>query len=173
MLLLGGAGAFYWNGKKVSVGESQNMQKPVNSTSNTLDTLFNKYGTLYNIPPALLKAIATVESTLNPNAKNPTSSAKGLMQVVDATARDMGEDPNKQYDPETSIRTGAKYIAWLVRSYNFNLNSAVKAYYAGAGTIRIGDRGGEFTQSWQKTAYQYAQASYLPKVMGHYERYLA
>jgi soluble lytic murein transglycosylase-like protein len=40
--------------------------------------------------PAALSALITFESGFNPKAKNPYSSARGLIQFTDTTARGLG-----------------------------------------------------------------------------------
>ena len=67
------------------------------------------YAGIYGVDPKLAVAIAEAESGLNPNAKNPASSASGIFQFIDGTAQsfcvdlykimaDMSEknDPKKQ-----------------------------------------------------------------------------
>ena len=44
------------------------------------------------VEPVLLAALIEFESRWNPQAKNPRSSARGLIQFMDATARGMGYD---------------------------------------------------------------------------------
>lgn len=132
------------------------------------DALFKKYGEAYGISWQVLKAQATIESSLNPSAKNSTSSAKGLMQVTDAAAKTIGETGN-QFDPETSIRSGAKYLRWLMDTYKFPIETAIRAYYAGGGTIRTGDAGKGFFQNWQESAYKYSFV-YLDKIKKEYAK---
>ena len=55
-----------------------------------------------------LVAIAQIESGLNPNAKNPNSSAGGLLQFVDGTAKGYGL-ANK-FDPVQSADAGARLL---------------------------------------------------------------
>ncbi|MDL2203514.1 transglycosylase SLT domain-containing protein [Brucella intermedia] len=51
----------------------------------------------YGIDPSALMRIAQIESGGNPNAKNPTSSAGGLFQFIDGTAKQYGLQ--NRYDP--------------------------------------------------------------------------
>ena len=59
---------------------------------------------LYNIGRLDMMAIARIESNFNPAAKNPHSTATGLYQFIDATARRYGIDPR---DPTQSAGAAA------------------------------------------------------------------
>lgn len=50
-----------------------------------------------------LRRVAEIESNLNPNARNPNSSAGGLFQFIDSTANEYGLDGMKRYDPAFAI----------------------------------------------------------------------
>ena len=58
------------------------------------------------IDPDTALRIAGVESSYNPSAKNPRSSAQGLFQVVDDTWKRYGGKPGKQRDTDENIRVG-------------------------------------------------------------------
>lgn len=51
---------------------------------------FDDYESRYNLPGGYLRRTAQIESAMNPNAKNPRSSAGGLFQFIDSTARQYG-----------------------------------------------------------------------------------
>ena len=60
----------------------------------------------------IIKRIILAESSNNPNAKNPHSSAKGLLQVIDSTARECEEHFGREmnmYLPEDNLLCG-KYL---------------------------------------------------------------
>lgn len=50
------------------------------------------------------------ESSFNPNAKNPNSSAKGLFQFLDGTRKDYGWQGIDWNNPEDQTKAGLKYI---------------------------------------------------------------
>ena len=58
------------------------------------------------IDPDTALRIAGVESSYDPKAKNPSSSAKGLFQVIDDTWKRYGGKPGKQRDTDENIRVG-------------------------------------------------------------------
>lgn len=70
--------------------------------------LFNQYGQQYGLPEDALRVIATLESNMNPNARNPVSSAGGLFQFVDGTAPAYGLTGDKRYDPQEATRAAAQ-----------------------------------------------------------------
>lgn len=62
----------------------------------------------YGMDPAKLMKIAELESTFNPNAKNPKSSAGGLFQFIDGTAADYGL--KNRFDPVEASDAGARLM---------------------------------------------------------------
>lgn len=99
---------------------------------NAYDHLIRAAAARHGVDPALVKAIIHTESAFNPSARSPVG-AMGLMQLMPATARDMGV--GNAYDPAQNIEGGVKYIAWLKRQFA-NLNHVIAAYNAGLGNVR-------------------------------------
>jgi hypothetical protein len=100
-------------------------------------TLIQKYADIYKVDPNLIAAVIAQESRGNQYAtskdKYGNPLAKGLMQMIDSTAADMGvTDP---YDPEQSINGGTKYLSRLLKKYNGNTTLALAAYNAGPGNV--------------------------------------
>lgn len=105
---------------------------------------------IYNVDPNLVYAIIKQESKFNSNATSH-SGAKGLMQLMDATAYDMARQIDsinqKSYDiyePYTNIFLGTKYISYLINHFEGNYYLAVVAYNAGMGK----------TKSWLDKKYE-------------------
>ncbi|HET8772752.1 MAG TPA: lytic transglycosylase domain-containing protein, partial [Thermoanaerobaculia bacterium] len=70
----------------------------------------------FEADPTLVLSIMREESRFNPRAKSQ-AAARGLLQFIITTARDIGRDvglvdvdPEDLYDPRVIIRLGAKYI---------------------------------------------------------------
>ena len=82
------------------------------------------------LPAGLLNAIAKHESSYNPNAVSP-AGARGLMQIMPATARELGVDPS---DPVQAIDGAARLLASNLRQFK-SIDLAVAAYNAGAGAV--------------------------------------
>jgi hypothetical protein len=92
------------------------------------DSLFDEAGKTYNVDPALLRAMARVESNYNPDAVNPHSGAAGLMQIMPATAKSLGvADP---FDPKQAIHGAAKLMRENLDRFG-NPEEAVLAYHGG------------------------------------------
>ncbi len=79
------------------------------------------------LSPALLKAVATVESGLNPGAVS-SAGAVGLMQLMPKTAAALGVDPESTAQ---NALGGAEYLKSLLGEFHQNLSLAVAAYNAG------------------------------------------
>ena len=68
------------------------------------------------------------------------AGAKGLMQLMPATARAMGMPPGKEQNPEESIKAATKYIAATARSFSAippdeRINFVLASYNSGIGHV--------------------------------------
>lgn len=97
---------------------------------------------IYNVDPNLIYSVIKQESKFNESAVSH-SGAKGLMQLMDATAQDMAENINSIdkdnldiYDPHTNIFLGTKYISYLINHFDGNYYLAIVAYNAGMGNTK-------------------------------------
>jgi len=90
----------------------------------------------YGVEPSLVKAVIHAESAYDPLAVS-RAGAKGLMQLMDATAEWLGvTDP---FDPRQNIFGGTRFLAQLLERYEGNEAVALAAYNAGPGRIdRLG-----------------------------------
>jgi hypothetical protein len=88
----------------------------------------------HSLAPALVEAVARVESGLNPRAVSP-KGARGLLQLMPATARRFGVRSDRLFEPEHNLAAGAAYLAWLLDRYDDNLDFALAAYNAGEGAV--------------------------------------
>ncbi|WP_083960836.1 lytic transglycosylase domain-containing protein [Thermodesulfobacterium hveragerdense] len=94
---------------------------------------FEKVAQDFSLDPALLKAIAKVESSFNPRAISP-KGAMGIMQLMPQTARLVGvEDP---YHPLENLKGGAKYLRMLIDEFR-ELTLALAAYNAGPEKVKL------------------------------------
>lgn len=90
----------------------------------------------HGIDPALVHAVIEAESNYRPNARSQVG-ARGLMQVMPATARDLGVASAKRlFDPQDNIETGVKYLKFLLERFDGDLTSALAAYNAGPGAVQ-------------------------------------
>ena len=118
---------------------------------------------LHNIDYELLQALIATESGFDTSAVSP-KGAVGLMQIMPATAERYGvagdtRSPveKKLTDPKTNIRTGTRYLRYLINLFPGNLELALAAYNAGEGAVqRAGNRIPNYreTQNYVKTVMQ-------------------
>ncbi len=87
----------------------------------------------YRVDPEWVRAIIAAESAGNPHATSQ-KGAKGLMQLMDPTAKDLGVE--NAYDPRENIFAGTRYFARLLRAYDGNVEKALAGYNAGPGNVR-------------------------------------
>jgi soluble lytic murein transglycosylase-like protein len=85
----------------------------------------------YDVSPALIDAIAHVESRYNQAAVSP-ARARGIMQLMPGTARDLSVDSN---DPVANIRGGTAYLRMLLNRFDGDVALTVAAYNAGPGAV--------------------------------------
>lgn len=76
------------------------------------DEIILRHCRRYRLDPRLVKAIIAVESEFSNRALSP-KGARGLMQLMPATARGMGVAPGRLGEPEENIRAGTAYLATL------------------------------------------------------------
>jgi len=84
----------------------------------------------------LLSGIAKGESNFDPMAKSKTSSAKGMFQFVNRTAKQY--NLNDPYDAYASAGAAATYLDMLMKRYKNDKVKALAAYNQGEGTIDKG-----------------------------------
>ena len=99
---------------------------------NSYDSYIRASADRHGIDPALMKAMMHTESAFNPNARSPVG-AQGLMQLMPATARRF--KVSNPWNPADNIEGSAKYIAWLMKRFNNNVEFAVAGYNAGEGNV--------------------------------------
>ena len=111
----------------------------------------------------LLQALIATESGFDAGAVSP-KGAVGLMQVMPATAQRYGVTRDRKAtvekklaDPRTNIRTGSRYLRYLLDLYPGRLELALAAYNAGEGAVqRAGNKVPNYreTQNYVKTVMQ-------------------
>lgn len=132
-----------------------------------------KYSEENNVDKYLIYAIIKTESNFNNLAKS-NKEAKGLMQLLDTTAKDMLDSDVNLYNSEININAGTKYIRYLLDKYDNNIKLAICAYNAGLGNVNdwITDKkiyNGDIIISnipFKETR------SYLITVLKNYEKYM-
>lgn len=100
------------------------------------------YARVHDVDPFLLAAIMKAESGFNSRAVSGRG-ARGLMQIMPETgrwiARQTGDpdfQPDRLFEPETSINFGAWYLADLEKEFSGDTVLALAAYNGGRGNVR-------------------------------------
>ncbi len=97
----------------------------------TYRALFQQAGQRYGVSPDLLAAVAQTESSFNPRAVSG-AGARGLMQLMPATARGLGVDP---MNPAQAVDGAARLLSQHLRSFG-STSLALAAYNAGPGAVK-------------------------------------
>jgi soluble lytic murein transglycosylase-like protein len=120
--------------RKVNEIQLSSMKSAVSSGA-YFDDIFS-VSQEYNIDPLLLHAIAEVESSYNPSAVS-SAGAKGLMQVMPATARRLGmKNPDSElFDPRSNLRISSNYLRLLHSIFGNNIPLILAAYNAGENAV--------------------------------------
>ncbi|MFE4569942.1 lytic transglycosylase domain-containing protein [Paenibacillus chitinolyticus] len=128
--------------------------------------IFSDVSSKTGIDVNLLGAIAKAESSFNQNSKSHVG-ATGLMQLMPATAKSLGVNPN---DPAQNVLGGATYIGYQLKKYG-NVQLALAAYNAGPGNVdkAIKKAGSREWNAVSKYLPKETQ-NYVPKVMSNMGR---
>jgi hypothetical protein len=86
----------------------------------------------HGVDPLLVHSVIKTESNYNPNAVSP-KGAQGLMQLMPATARDLGV--KNPMNPKENIEGGVKFLKYLQTQFS-DPAMALAAYNAGEGAVR-------------------------------------
>jgi len=94
-----------------------------------ITSLISQIASAKGVSPALALAVAQHESGFNPNAQNPSSSAAGLFQLINAAQQTYGV--TNPYDPTQNATAGVTYLQQMLQKYNGNQDLALMAYATG------------------------------------------
>ena len=87
----------------------------------------------YDVDKNLITAVIVQESGGNPYAVS-RAGAKGLMQLMDSTARKLGV--KRVFDPHENILAGTKYLDHLLKKFDGNEKLALASYNAGPAAVK-------------------------------------
>ena len=119
--------------KSPSTGSVSGQSSPSLSLDKTMETMVEQAALRHDLSPELISAVIQAESGFQTRAVSP-AGAMGLMQLMPATARELGvDDP---FDPAQNIEAGAKYLRQMLDLFDQDLEKALMAYNAGPGTVR-------------------------------------
>jgi soluble lytic murein transglycosylase-like protein len=102
------------------------------SGNEDIDRLIFDAGEREGVDPRFIHAVIWQESKYVADARSH-AGAVGLMQLMPAAAERFGCDDRK--DPEANIAAGTKYLKWLLKRFEGNVELALAGYNAGEGSV--------------------------------------
>ena len=94
--------------------------------------LIDKAAEMHGVDRNLIAAVIAQESGGNQHAVS-RAGAKGLMQLMDTTARSLGV--SSSFDAQQNVDGGVRYLRSLLDRYNGNIHLALASYNAGPGAV--------------------------------------
>jgi soluble lytic murein transglycosylase-like protein len=144
------------NPQKIMAAQGAYGTQPARASEKQIEGWVNEASETLNMDKNLIKAVIRQESGGNSMARSG-KGAKGLMQLMDSTAREMGVA--NPYNGRQNIMGGVKYLKQLLARFNGDESKALAAYNAGPGTVE--QYGGippfEETQNYVKNVLQYRE----------------
>lgn len=98
----------------------------------TIDSCIRESAEKYGMAPELIRAVVKAESNFKIDAVS-VAGAQGLMQLMPATARELGvHDP---FDIRQNIDGGTRYLRQMLDQFGGDIRLALSAYNAGPGNV--------------------------------------
>ena len=97
-----------------------------------LDLIIFRAGEKQGVDPRFIHAVIWQESKYQQRARSH-AGAQGYMQLMPATAKRFG--CNDASDPVENIEAGTKYLKWLLKRFDGNVELALAGYNAGEGSV--------------------------------------
>ncbi len=108
---------------------------PSNSSMNRLNKflpIIQEAAQQFGVDENLIKSVILTESAANPDAQSKVK-AKGLMQLMDSTAAELGV--NNVWNPKENIIGGTKYLSKMLQQYEGDVEKSLAAYNAGPSNV--------------------------------------
>lgn len=96
------------------------------------ESLIDKAAEKFGVDKKLIAAVIQAESNGKNNAQSHVG-AKGLMQLMDGTASDMGV--TNSFSPMQNIMGGTKYLKNMLNRFGGDVDKALAGYNAGPGNV--------------------------------------
>ena len=151
-------------------------EKPVYVIEERVDQI-RGWADQFGLDPAYVAAVVMAESGYDENSCSEVN-AQGLMQILPETGDwiagkfDETYVEGSLYDPDTSLKYGCWYLAWLMDRYNGSMICASSAYHQGQGTVDKWLTDPEY--NWDGTVENMpseATATYVGRILKYYDRY--
>jgi len=125
---------FHFENKVSALGElgQHYLKHPFQDRSRSIRELLRIHASRNKLPFSLVLAVAQAESNLMPHRISATG-AMGVMQLMPATAKDMGV--KNPFNPSENIQGGTRYLRMLWKRYRGNKEKIAAAYNWGLGRV--------------------------------------
>ena len=147
---------YYDNIREIDTYDLKTFHKRLKTRLPLYKEIIMEEAAVYGFDWRLMAAVIYQESHFNPNATSFTN-VKGLMQVTQATAREMGIKNRR--NPRQSIKAGIKYLDRMYQRFEYIQDNyqrmlfALASYNVGYGhvldAIKIAEKKGWDAQDWQ------------------------
>jgi Rod binding domain-containing protein len=117
---------------KISSGSGNKLSPSMVNRIQTYEDEIQEAAIKYQLPLNLVYGVIAQESAGDAQSVSKVG-AKGLMQLMDETASDMGVD--NSYNPRQNIMGGARYLREQLDRFDGDLKLALAAYNAGPGNV--------------------------------------
>jgi soluble lytic murein transglycosylase-like protein len=107
-------------------------QLPWRRQAGEFASLIDAAASKHSVDPALLTAMAQIESAFDPRAVSH-KGAKGILQLMPETAKRFGV--RDVFDASQNIDGGARYLSWLLERYDGRTDLALAGYNAGEAAV--------------------------------------
>ncbi len=116
-----------------SVEVNFNPAQPVPTTP--YGKLIHQTAKRHRLNPQVVAALIKAESAYDRWALSH-KGARGLMQLMPATAKRFGVRASELWEPERNLEAGSKYLRWLLDRFDGDLKLALASYNAGEGSVK-------------------------------------
>ena len=114
---------------------SNNFEKNIKININQIDrydSIIELNAEKFGVDSALVKSVIKNESNGDYKAVS-SQGAKGLMQLMDSTAKELGV--SNPFNADQNIAGGTKYLKQMLDRYDNDMEKALAAYNAGPGNV--------------------------------------
>ena len=118
--------------QKTGIAEANNSAKKIVVSRSQITDIVHRKAAQYGVDERLILAMIGKESSFI-NGQTSPKGAKGLMQLMPATAKEYGV--TNVNDPEQNIDGGIRLMKKLLDTYNGDVKKALAAYNSGMGNV--------------------------------------